>query len=171
MQVKKDIYLGQESLDSVNKDIETYLKNGSSVEVIANSLLGTDKAILIITKWCGGHIIEFTKAEQLDIFIHYINEHFKHHIDRSCVSDEVKELLKKNVVGKDIDDYADFLTELINSDGYRRVGHNLTNILACFKPYMDEKYPNKYDELSKNEKEVALVKFIKEHLSTCRDKK
>lgn len=164
-----DIYLGQETPESINKDIEACLMNGSKVETIAKSFLKTEKAKIIITKWEGAHISELSEAEQLEILIKYISE-LQSNIKSSCgscVSQDIKKLMEANYYGIDVDEYSDYLTELINSDGYTRVNHNISNILACFKPYIDEHYPSKYELLTKQEKEVALVNFIKEHLSTC----
>jgi alpha-glucosidase (family GH31 glycosyl hydrolase) len=165
------MYLGQDSLESVNEDINTYLKNGSRVSVIAKSLLGSDKATLIITKWYGGYIDEFNEVEQVDIFTQYINECFADDIKRSCVSLDIKRLMESNYYGVDMDEYSDYLTELMNSNGYQKVNHHITNIMACFKPYMLEKYPKEFENMNVKELEVALIDFVKEHLCACTNKK
>lgn len=76
-------------------------------------------------------------------------------------------MIKDNYVGMDIDEYGDFLTNLMNRDGYQRVNHHITNILACFKPYLEKAHPGRYKQLSKTELEIELIKFVKEHLKEC----
>jgi hypothetical protein len=158
------MYLEQESLESVNEWIENSLKVGSGVAVIAKSLLGTYKAVLIITKWHGGHKDAYSEIEQVDIIIQYINEHFANYIKGSCVSSDIKELMVSNDYDKDIDAYSDYLTELMSSNGYYRVNQHITNIMACFKPYMLKNYPNELENMNTKELEVALVEFVKKHL-------
>jgi hypothetical protein len=170
MQFREDVYLGQESLESVYRDIEVLLYNGSKVSVIAKSLLGTDKAELIISKWHGEHVDSFSDEEQIDICTQYINEQFKYPKESLYLSSEIKEFMKNHHIEMEVDDYSDFLTELINSDGYLRVSNNLISLCVYFKPYMDEYHPNQYEKLTKYEIEVGLIRFIKKHLSTCSDR-
>lgn len=165
----EDIYLGQEDLESVGRDIEAYLRNGSDVKTIAESLLGTQKAEIIIAKWEGAHISELSEAEQIEVLSQYIKE-LQGSIKSgsgSCVSQDIKMLMQNNYYGINIDEYSDYLTELMNSDGYQRVNHHIINIMACFKPYMQEQYPEELRTISSKELEVALVKFVKEHLQVC----
>ncbi|TKI70900.1 hypothetical protein FCU45_00475 [Sulfurimonas crateris] len=167
-----DIYLGQETPESINKDIEACLMNGSKVETIAKSFLGTEKAKIIITKWEGAHISELSEAEQIEILIAYISE-LQSNIKSSrgsCVSQDIKKLMEDNYYGIDVDEYGDYLTELINSPGYQKVNHHIANIMACFKQYMQEQHPEEFKSMSVKELEVALVKFVKEHLQVCSEK-
>ena len=165
--LKRDIYLGQESLETVEEWIRVQLKNGSKKEVVANSMLGKERGNIIVSKWDGSTVNSLSHDEQLTIIKEFIDEKFKYHIERSCVSDEIKELMKDNYVGMDIDAYGDCLTDLMNSAGYQTVNHHITNILACFKPYLEKAHPRRYEQLSKIELEIELVKFVKEHLKEC----
>ncbi len=160
------MYLSQEGLDSVASWVQTNLKNGATVDKISNGLINSERGKVIITKWYGG-MDAYTQEEQRDIFTKYINENFKDYSKRSCVSPIIKKLMEENYLYADMDDYADFLTELLNTDGYQRVGHHITNIMACFAPYMRAKYPNEFENMNKHELEVELIAFIKEHLLLC----
>lgn len=167
-----DIYLGREDLESVGRDIEANLRNGSEIKTIAKGLLGAEKAEIIITKWEGAHISELSEAEQIEILIAYISE-LQSNIKSSCsscVSQDIKKLMEDNYYGIDVDEYGDYLTELINSDGYQKVNHHIANIMACFKQYMQEQHPEEFKSMSVKELEVALVKFVKEHLQVCSEK-
>jgi len=87
------------------------------------------------------------------------------------VSSDIKRLMEENYSGIDMDEYGDYLTELMESRGYRRVNHHITNIMVCFKPYMMEKHPDELHNMSTKELELALIAFVKEHLQECNDVK
>jgi len=166
-----NLYLAQESLESVNRWIEHSLELGSSVASIVKGMVGTQRAMLIITKEYGIHIEEIkSDSEAAELLSEYINDTFQDCMKRSCVSPDIRRLMEDNYYGVNLDEYSDYLTELMNTNGYQRVNHHITNIMACFKPHMLEKYPHEFKSMSVKELEVALINFIKEHLQARNDK-
>ena len=168
----KDPYLVQENLEDVLSYIEGSLKRGSSVFAIARGMVGTNKAKLIVTKEYEMYMDEFqSDREVLKLLIKYINDSFKHYIERSCVTNTIKKIMEKHFYGVDIDEYSDFLTEKLNEEPYKRVHHHITSIAVSYEPYMKEYHPEEFSQMSMSECEVGLIKFIKEHLISCADKK
>jgi len=66
-----------------------------------------------------------------------------------------------------LDDYGDYLTELMSRAGYRKVMHHLTSIVGSFEPYMVKNKKTEFEVISAAEIEVALVHYIKENLKIC----
>ena len=168
----KNIYLGQESLEDVLSHIQGCLKRGSSVFSIARGMIGNRKAELIITKEYELHLDEFeSDRDIMKLLTEYINDTFGEQMKRSCVTDLIKKIMEKNFFGVDIDEYSDYLTIVLNDGAYQGVHHQITNIMASYKPYMEEKYPEDFKNMTQNEHEVALIKFLKENLISCTNKK
>jgi len=88
-------------------------------------------------------------------------------LNSSCISEEVKELLLNTFRGMDLDDYGDFLTELMNRAGYRKITHHLTSIVASFEPYMIQNRKEEFENMNELELEVVLVNYIKDNLKIC----
>lgn len=166
-----DMYEEPETLESVKHWIEQNLNRGSTVANIAKAILGTQKAQVIITKECDRYIEEISNDEVFKLLVEYINDIFRDHMKRSCVSDVIRNIMERNFYGIDIDEYSDYLTVLLNEGAYQRVNHHITNIMASYEPYMKVEYPDDFESMTQKEHEVALIKFIKENLCSCANKK
>jgi len=166
-----NMYQEPETLENTKDWIENNLKRGSKAINIARAMIGKQKAKLIITKEFDKYIDELKNDEILKLLVEYINDVFKDHMKRSCVSDVIKDIMEKNFYGIDIDEYGDYLTILLNEGAYQRVEHHIINIMVSYEPYMKEKYPDDFENMTQNEHEVALIEFIKEHLCSCANKK
>ncbi len=167
MNKQKDLYLGQETLESVEQWIRLQLNNGATVFRIVESMTGTTRGDIVISKWDGSSASSMSYDEQFQTIKEYIHLTCKSEVRVSGLSDEVREIMLTSYVGMDFDEYADFLTNLMNSKGYQKISTHITSILASFKPYMIKRFPHKFEKLSEEDIEVELLRFIKKHLVEC----
>ena len=166
-----NVFLGQETESSVFEWVDAQLNIGASVYVVAQSMLGTQRADIVITKWYGASLISLSKDQQIGILKEYVETEFKHKIGRSCISSEIQKLIQENFKSMNPDDYSDHLSELMMGDEYRNVNHNITSILSAFKLYMMDQKQELFINLNPQELEVELVAFIKKHLQICTGRK
>ncbi len=161
-----------ETLESVEEFIETSLLQGIKICDIAKELFGGSRAELIIVKEFGMHRGQLrNRKSTLKLLEEYIRDNFNYIVKRSSVSDVIKNITKKNFDGIDLDEYADYLTELLSVGAYQRINHHITNIMASYEPYMKEHDLEKFENMSNDEHEVELVKYIKENLIVVSMKK
>ncbi len=163
--LSKEAYLNPETLEDVERFIESSLKLGSSVRRIAEGLAGHEKGVLLLTKELGLPVAGMNRGEIVGEFVAYINEEFAGHIKGSGISNEMQELLEKRYGGMDMDEYCDFITDVVNQDPYQKVHHDVTQIILCFDDYMTKHHPEEYQAMTLKEREVALIGAIKEHLT------
>ena len=165
---RRDVYLGQESLEDVLSYIEGSLKRGSSIFSIASSMIGTQKAKLIVTKEYA-MIDTLNNDEVIGLLTEYINDNFKQQIQKICVTDTINTMIEKHFSKIGMDEYSDFLTDKLHEEPYQKVHHYIRDISVSYEPYMKEHYPLEFENMTLSEHERALVKFIKENLCSCKD--
>lgn len=154
-----------ETLDSVNEFIESSLLQDIKACDIAKELYGGSKAELILVKEFGEHRdILRNRKKSLKLLEEYIRDGFKYIVKRSFVSPVIENTMKENFYGIDLDEYADYLTELLSVGAYKRVNHHITNIMASYEPYMKKENLTKFESMTKYEHEVSIINFVKENL-------
>ena len=163
---RKDVYLGQETLETVEEWIGIQLGNGAKKESVVKSLIGTERGDLIISKWDGSVISSLSREEQFEIIWNFIEEQCKFSFYEATEKKGIDQIINESYGDMDKDIFDDFITELMGSKGYNEVNDCVTKILASFKPYTKVQ-TEKYAKLSKQDLQIELVKFLIEHLKDC----
>lgn len=72
--MRMDTHLKEETIDDICLFVKKHLELGSTVESIANAMLGNHKGELVIAKFYGSTLIALSDEEQLIILREYIND-------------------------------------------------------------------------------------------------